>query len=159
MQSFDPWISSAMAMAMSIYRTLCVLVFVLRDFRRGEVKKKTHFRSRCLFHRISIQNIVFLPQWIKHFRKKMALARSICRTLSLLPIAFDNEHITSEWSPMTTPWPPTDLQEPLIDLPWLSPLTLLWRTVTSHWIPMTFHDFFHFLVFFFFFFFSLKFHS
>ena len=26
MQSIDPWISSAMAMAMSIYRTLCVLV-------------------------------------------------------------------------------------------------------------------------------------
>ena len=28
MQSFDPRISSAMAMAMSIYRTLCVLVFL-----------------------------------------------------------------------------------------------------------------------------------
>ena len=27
MQSIDPWISSAMAMAMSIYRTLCVLVW------------------------------------------------------------------------------------------------------------------------------------
>ena len=27
MLSIDPWISSAMAMAMSIYRTLCVLVF------------------------------------------------------------------------------------------------------------------------------------
>ena len=28
---FSPWISSAMAMAMSIYRTLCVLVFQLRS--------------------------------------------------------------------------------------------------------------------------------
>ena len=27
---FDPWIFSAMAMAMSIYRTLCVLVFFLK---------------------------------------------------------------------------------------------------------------------------------
>ena len=32
---FDPWIFSAMAMAMSIYRTLCVLVFTLSHFRRN----------------------------------------------------------------------------------------------------------------------------
>ena len=105
LQNFDailcnPWISSAMAMAMSIYRTLCVLVF-----------------------------------------SKISLLE--------MPISFGNEHLTSKWSPMTTPWPPTDLPEPLIFLPW--PSTDL--PLTSYYLPLNSHDLSGLFIFWSFFFF------
>ena len=134
MQSIDPWISSAMVMAMSIYRTLCVLVFNMKNWELliNSLQSLVILRSFLWWRwqRASKGHFVFL---FFFFFLKISLLE--------MPISFGNEHLTSKWSPMTTPWPPTDLPEPLIDLPWPStdlPLTSYDFPLNSHDLPWLF---------------------
>ena len=72
---YSPWISSAMAMAMSIYRTLCVLVLLQKFVQNTQVwtlfTLNTYFeRAMCISNINMMQKLV---QWSSYFDVAEAL--------------------------------------------------------------------------------------
>ena len=160
----NPWIFSAMAMAMSIYRTLCVLVIY-------------PCISSILWSLKSVFWTLISDIWLLIFKMLFFYFWNF----SLDLISFQNSSAIALAMSILR-WRPTNLQQPPGDLPWPPfnlPLTSQDHSLTSHdppltsqdpsltshdphrlhmtshWPPMISHEFFNFGPFFF----SSKFHS
>ena len=109
---FDPWIFSAMAMAMSIYRTLCVLVFL------------------CFPENFSPRDAHFFWQWASNLQ---VISNDHPLTSHWPPRTPHWPPRTPHWPPRTPHWPPMTFHWPSFDLLW-PPIELPWPSWTFHFL-------------------------